>query len=271
MERTPTNASVREPAVAGRFYPRDPALLRATIARLFERNVADFRALPMAKALIVPHAGYQYSGSVAAAAYAGIAARRREICKVVVIAPSHHEYYHGIAVPQADVFSTPLGDIRIDAEGKANLLARGDVRVSDAPHALEHCIEVQLPFLQTVLADFALLPLLAGVASPEYVASVLALVWGGRETLVLASSDLSHYHAYESAQRLDAQTAAAIRARQTDLTDAQACGAVAINGLMLRARELDLVVDEIARSNSGDTAGDRSRVVGYGAFAVHEA
>jgi MEMO1 family protein len=224
---------------------------------------------PPTKALIVPHAGYVYSGTVAAAAYASLRARRSEISKVVVIGPSHRAYFHGIALPEADAFATPLGEIRIDRAGKAKLAARGDVLVSDAPHAQEHCIEVQLPFLQTVLDEFTLIPLLAGIASPPYVASVLADVWGGPETLVLASSDLSHYHSYDSARQLDAETAAAIVARQPGLSGDQACGAVAINGLLTRARDLDLAVDEIARLNSGDTSGDRSRVVGYGAFAVH--
>jgi hypothetical protein len=149
------------------------------------------------------------------------------------------------------------------------LLRRGDVVADDGPHALEHCIEVQLPFLQVLLDEFTLLPLLVGAAPSAYVASVLADVWGGPETLVLASSDLSHYHAYDAARRLDAETAAAIMRRQVDLSPEQACGAAAINGLLERARALGLAVDELARLNSGDTSGDPRRVVGYGAFAVH--
>lgn len=271
MGRISANSSVREPAVAGAFYPGSAADLRAAVAALLEHASAEMGSAPPAKALIVPHAGYVYSGPVAAAAYARLASRRSEISKVVVIGPSHRAYFHGIALPAADAFATPLGEIRIDAAARAKLAARGDVLVSDRPHQLEHCIEVQLPFLQVVLDEFTLIPLLAGMASPEYVASVLTDVWGGPETLVLASSDLSHYHPYGSAQQLDARTAAAIIARETHLSGEQACGAVAINGLMARARQLGLAVDEIARLNSGDTSGDRSRVVGYGAFAVHDA
>ncbi|HXQ31097.1 MAG TPA: AmmeMemoRadiSam system protein B [Steroidobacteraceae bacterium] len=271
MGRHPPNARVREPAVAGAFYPAAASDLRAALAALLGHASADAHPAPPAKALIVPHAGYVYSGSVAAAAYVRLVTRRSEISKVVIIGPSHRAYFQGIALPEADAFATPLGEIRIDVAGKARLAARGDVLVSDAPHELEHCIEVQLPFLQTVLDEFTLIPLLAGVASPQYVASVLTDVWGGPETLVLASSDLSHYHPYGSAQQLDAQTAAAIVARHSRLSGEQACGAVAINGLMARARELGLAVDEIAHLNSGDTSGDRARVVGYGAFALHDA
>jgi len=265
------NARVREPAVAGLFYPAEASELRAAVGELLAGPVAADPRAATAKALIVPHAGYAYSGPVAAAAYAQIAVRRRRISQVVVIGPSHRAHFRGIALPESDAFSTPLGEIRIDAAGKAKLRARGDVIISDAPHDLEHCIEVQLPFLQTVLDDFTLLPLVAGQASAAYVASVLEDVWGGPETLILASSDLSHYHSYAVAQRLDGQTAAAILARRTDLTGEAACGAVAINGLLARARDLGLVVEEIARLNSGDTAGDRTRVVGYGAFAIHDA
>ncbi|HXQ63737.1 MAG TPA: AmmeMemoRadiSam system protein B [Steroidobacteraceae bacterium] len=262
---------MREPAVAGTFYPGTASTLRAALATLLQHASAAQRPAPPAKALIVPHAGYVYSGTVAAAAYAPLVTRRSEISKVVVIGPSHRAYFHGIAIPEAEAFATPLGQIRIDVAGKAKLAGRGDVLVADGPHELEHCIEVQLPFLQAVLEEFTLIPLLAGIASAQYVASVLTDVWGGPETLVLASSDLSHYHPYDAARQLDAQTAAAIVARQTRLSGEQACGAVAINGLLARARELGLAVDEIARLNSGDTAGDRTRVVGYGAFAVHGA
>ena len=271
MDRGSQNSRVRRPAVADLFYPGDASTLRATVRQLLGASATDYQLPASTKALIVPHAGYAYSGPVAAAAYAQLAARRRQIARVVIIGPSHQAYFHGIALPEADVFSTPLGDIPIDAASKAKLVARGDVHVDDSPHAQEHCIEVQLPFLQTVLDDFTLVPLLVGVATPDHVASVLAEVWGGAETLVLASSDLSHYHGYASAQQRDSRTAAAILARHSDLSGDEACGAAAINGLLLRARTLDLAVDEVLRLNSGDTSGDRTRVVGYGAYALHEA
>ena len=266
-----TNARVRPPAVAGLFYPGEPAALRAMIGRLLARNRGAAAPAYAAKALIVPHAGLVYSGSVAASAYAQIAARRAQISRVVIIGPSHREYLRGIAVPTVDAFATPLGDIPLDLQGRDCLLRRGDGVAADSPHAQEHCIEVQLPFLQTVLDAFTLLPLLVGSASPAHVASVLDEVWGGAETLVLASSDLSHYHPYDVARQLDGQTAAAILDRQTNLTGEQACGAAPINGLLTRARQLGLVVEELDRLNSGDTSGDRSRVVGYGAYALHDA
>lgn len=221
--------------------------------------------------MIVPHAGYIYSGPVAAAAYSLIARRRREIRRVVLIGPSHRVYLQGIAAPQMDAFATPLGKIEIDREHKKILLAGGDVVSANAPHAQEHCLEVQLPFLQVILDDFTLLPLVVGSAAPHHVAAVLASVWGGEETLVLISSDLSHYHPYEVARRIDRDTSDSILRRATDLSGEQACGAACINGLLQLARERQLNVTEIARQNSGDTAGDRDRVVGYGAFAIHEA
>jgi len=264
------NTRVRQAAVAGLFYPGEPSTLRSTARELIEGAAAEAQRSTPPKALIVPHAGFPYSGPVAAAAYRTIAARRAEISRVVLIGPSHRVYFHGIAVSQAGAFSTPLGDIRVDAELRTKVLAGGEVVASDVPHAAEHCLEVQLPFLQMLLGEFTILPLVAGRASAAAVARVLADAWGGPETLVLVSSDLSHYHSYASARSLDAETAAAIVARDPSLEPEQACGAVAINGLLALARERELAVVEVARLNSGDTAGDRARVVGYGAFAVHE-
>lgn len=270
MRRGIDNASVRPAAVAGLFYPDDASELRDVVARhLVETDVGDLPASP--QAMIVPHAGYIYSGSVAAAAYSLIALRRHEIRRVVLIGPSHRVYLRGIALPEADAFATPLGNIAIDREHRAMLLADGDVVSADAPHAQEHCLEVQLPFLQMILDDFTLLPLVVGAAAPRHVARVLASVWGSEDTLVLISSDLSHYHPYEMAQRIDRVTSDAILRRATDLSGEQACGAACINGLLQLAQERQLNVTEVLRLNSGDTAGDRDRVVGYGAFAVHEA
>lgn len=260
--------SVRQPAVAGLFYPGDAAELREITLRYLRQAPAI--DLPAVKAAIVPHAGYIYSGPVAAAAYALVAMQCRSIRRVVLIGPSHRVYLQGIAVPSADTFVTPLGEIPIDGELRALLLRRGGVIESDTPHAMEHCLEVQLPFLQTILEEFTLLPLVAGSASPQRVASVLDDAWGSGETLVLASSDLSHYHTYEAAQRIDTGTSEAILRYDTGLSGDQACGAVAINGLLHLARQRGLQVTQIARCNSGDTAGDRTRVVGYGAFAIHD-
>jgi hypothetical protein len=175
----------------------------------------------------------------------------------------------GAAVPEADVFRTPLGDIAIDHEAKQCVRLRCDVGESDVPHAMEHSLEVQLPFLQETLGDFTLLPIVVGSASAPYVSSILDQVWGGEETLVLASSDLSHYHPYARAQAIDAETNRNILNREPILSGDQACGAVAINGLLQAVVQRGLRVTELARLNSGDTAGDRLRVVGYGAYALH--
>lgn len=263
------NTSVRPPAVAGYFYPKDPAQLKSVVEELIA--AAAVPEIPTAAhAYIVPHAGYPYSGPIAAVVYAAIAAQRSVIRRVVVVGPSHRAYVRGVALPRSNAFATPLGVIPIDRAACRMLSERGDVIVDDAPHASEHSLEVQLPFLQTVLDEFELVPLLGGDASADHVGSLLEQFWGDETTLVLASSDLSHYHAYDVAQRLDATTSAAILRRAEDLQGDQACGAVAINGLMNVARTFGCKVSELVRLNSGDTAGDRARVVGYGAFAVHD-
>jgi AmmeMemoRadiSam system protein B len=269
MRAVHQHARIRPAAVAGSFYPREAGKLRSAVGGYL--RAAPAHALPaVPKAWIVPHAGYVYSGPVAAVAYALLQAQGRGVRRVVLIGPSHRVPLDGIAVPEADAFETPLGTVSIDDEMKAALARRGDVVESDRPHALEHSLEVQLPFLQAILADFTLLPLVTGSASPQYVASVLEEVWGGPETVVIVSSDLSHYHRYEIAQMIDGETSDAIRRCATDLSSEQACGAVGINGFLHVACARGLMVTEIARCNSGDTAGDRTRVVGYGAFAIHE-
>jgi AmmeMemoRadiSam system protein B len=261
--------SRRPPAVAGLFYPNDAGELREVVSGyLRQHSVAPTTATP--KALIVPHAGYIYSGGIAAAAYATVASLRQVVRRIVLIGPSHRVYLRGMAAPAASAFVTPLGEVAIDADLKASLLQRGDVIEADAPHAQEHCLEVQLPFLQMLFDEFTLLPLVIGSAAPEHVGAMLAHAWGDASTLVLVSSDLSHYHTYEQARHIDAVTAASILRREPTLAGEQACGAVGINGLLHLAGERKLPVSEIARCNSGDTAGDRSRVVGYGAFAIHD-
>jgi AmmeMemoRadiSam system protein B len=259
----------RPPAVAGLFYPDDERELRDVVSGYLRQHSSD-AAARAPKALIVPHAGYIYSGSIAAAAYATVASLRQTIRRVVLIGPSHRVYLRGMALPAASAFATPLGDVAIDRTLKASLLQSGAAIESDIPHAQEHSLEVQLPFLQLLFDEFTLLPLVLGSVAPEHVAAALASVWGDTTTLVLVSSDLSHYHAYTQAQQIDAATSAAILRRDTTLAGEQACGAVGINGLLYLASQRQLPISELARCNSGDTAGDRSRVVGYGAFAVHE-
>jgi AmmeMemoRadiSam system protein B len=263
--------STRPAAVAGLFYPGDSEELRDSVTHYLHLHASpddSLRTPP--KALIVPHAGYIYSGTVAGAAYAAIAARRRSIRRVVLLGPSHRVYLHGVAVPRADAFHTPLGEVPVDREHRSMLIASGEVMSADAPHAHEHSLEVQLPFLQVLLEDFEILPLVAGAAEPDHVAAVLARVWGRDDTLILISSDLSHYHDYATAQLIDSETSAAILEGTSTLTGEQACGAVCINGLLHLAKEKQFSLSQIVRLNSGDTAGDRRRVVGYGAFAVHE-
>lgn len=263
-------ASVRQPAVAGLFYPLDSGELRDTVSKLLEDTAA--KQLPATpQAFIVPHAGYIYSGGTAASAYALIAAQRGKVNKVVLVGPSHRVYLNGVALPEAGAFATPLGIVPIDAELHNELKNYPGVIESDQPHRFEHSLEVQLPFLQMVLGEFSLVPLVAGIAPAALIASVLARAWQDPQTLVIASSDLSHYHSYAEAQRIDEATSSAILRRESTLTGDQACGAVALNGLLEAARERDLAVDELARCNSGDTAGDRNRVVGYGAYALYEA
>lgn len=261
--------STRPAAVAGFFYPADTGELRDAVTRYLREAPVDSLRAP-AKALIVPHAGYMYSGAVAAAAYASIAARRGTIRRVVLLGPSHRVYLHGIAAPRADAFATPLGEVRIDREARAALIASGEVMSADAPHAQEHSLEVQLPFLQVLLDDFDLLPLVAGNATPDHVAAVLERCWGGEDTLVLISSDLSHYHDYATAQHIDGETSTLILRKSPTLVGDQACGSMCINGLLRLSGQRQYGVSQIMRQNSGDTAGDRQRVVGYGAFAVHE-
>ena len=268
MLRERGNTSVRPPAVAGLFYPNDADELRDAVSAYLAQQSDTPGAPP--KALIVPHAGYIYSGGIAAAAYATVARLRHTVRRIVLIGPSHRVYLRGMAAPAASCFATPLGEIQVDRALKSALLQRNDVVEADAPHAQEHCLEVQLPFLQMLFDEFTLLPLVLGSIAREHVAAALAEVWGDAATLVLVSSDLSHYHPYEQARQIDAVTSASILRREATLVGEQACGSVGINGLLHLAGQRGLVVSQIARCNSGDTAGDRSRVVGYGAFAVHE-
>lgn len=262
------NAMVsRSPAVADLFYPGDPAELAGTVRAYLDRAEAPTVA-PRPKALIVPHAGYAYSGPVAATAYRTLEPFRHAVERVILMGPAHRVYLEGLAVPETDAFAVPTGNVPVDVEAVARLLELPGVLASDQAHAAEHCLEVHLPFLQAVLDRFSIVPVVVGACSSELVADVLDLLWGGDETLIVVSSDLSHYHPYEVAQALDAATAGEILARACNLTGEQACGAFAINGLMLAATGHDLQVRELDLRNSGDTAGDRDRVVGYGAFAL---
>jgi len=259
--------NVRPPAVAGAFYPAQPEALRRMLGECFDAvETAPLRP----KALIVPHAGYIYSGPIAASAYALLKPLRAVIRRVVLLGPVHRVWVAGLAVPSVAAFDTPLGRVPLDQAGIAAIADLPQVSVSDAAHAEEHSLEVHLPFLQSVLADFSLIPLAVGGASPEEVAEVLDRLWGGDETLIVVSSDLSHFLPYAEARQVDTATAHAILKLNSHLVGEQACGAYPINGLLLAAQRRGLAPHLLDLRNSGDTAGDRGRVVGYGAFALTE-
>jgi AmmeMemoRadiSam system protein B len=259
---------IRPAAVAGLFYPAEPAALAADVREHLSRADRQSRggtAVP--KAVIVPHAGYVYSGPIAARAYAQLAVGREAIRRVVLLGPTHRVAVRGLAVPSVAAFATPLGTVEIDRAAVAVALALPQVRESDAAHAFEHSLEVQLPFLQAVLGRFEVVPFAVGDATGDEVAELIELLWGGPETLIVVSSDLSHYHRYAEARAIDQRTGEAILALSATLDHEQACGATPINGLLLAARRHRLRPELLDLRNSGDTAGDRSRVVGYAAFA----
>jgi AmmeMemoRadiSam system protein B len=260
--------STRRAAVAGLFYPADRERLTAAVERLL--HGAGTRAQRAPKALIAPHAGYVYSGPIAASAYALLASARSTIRRVVLLGPTHRVAVRGLAVPTVRRFATPLGPVELDAAALAALRTHPAVVVSDEAHALEHSLEVHLPFLQTVLDEFRLVPLAVGDAAPESVAEVLDTMWGGPETLIVVSSDLSHYLEYAEAAEIDRATCDAILDLSTHIDHDQACGATPVCGLAVAARRRKLRPELVDLRNSGDTAGDKSRVVGYGAFAYYE-
>ena len=252
--------------MAGLFYPAASDELRTAIEGYL---AAAHSTGSSPKALIAPHAGYVYSGPVAAAAYASLAEARGEVRRIVLLGPAHRMALAGMAISSATAFSTPLGQVPVDAE--AFEIAKGvpNVRVFDPPFEDEHSLEVQLPFLQVVLEDFRVLPVLVGQTPPESVAALIDALWGGDETRIIVSSDLSHYHDYEQAQQLDQHTAELVETLQLeDLTSEHACGCHPLRGLLEAARARGLLVHAVDLRNSGDTAGPRSRVVGYGSFLV---
>lgn len=257
--------ATRPAAVAGMFYPAEPQALRETVRALLAGAPAAGAAAP--KALIVPHAGYIYSGAVAARAYAQAAVVAGRVRRVVLLGPAHRVPVRGLALPDAARFSTPLGDVDIDAAAVAALRGLPQVVQSARAHEHEHALEVQLPFLQSILGAFTLVPLVVGDATAAEVAEVLDVLWGGDETLIVVSSDLSHYLPYADAQRVDHATVDAMLRLDHSLDPAQACGAVPVNGLLLTARRRGLTPALLDLRNSGDTAGDRGRVVGYAALA----
>jgi len=256
----------RKPAVAGSFYPDQPRQLHEAVARFL--NDAETNA-KVPKAMIVPHAGYIYSGPIAATAYARLKPAADTITRVVLIGPSHRVAFRGLAVSRADTYSTPLGDVSLDRTAIEALVMLPFVEYLEQAHTFEHSLEVHLPFLQEVLRDFTLVPIVAGEASADQVCQVLEQLWGGDETLLVISSDLSHYHDYATARRLDQSTSDLIEMLQyKSITSEAACGKVPVSGLLKLLEQKSLHIKTIDLRNSGDTAGDKQRVVGYGAYVV---
>jgi AmmeMemoRadiSam system protein B/AmmeMemoRadiSam system protein A len=261
--------SIRPAAVAGIFYPETATDLSAQMSTMLHAAGGGEREPP--KAIIGPHAGYIYSGPVAASVYARLAPAAKTIRRVILLGPAHRVAVRGLALPGAGSFETPLGAVPVDSAAVASIRDLPQVVTSPEAHAEEHSLEVHLPFLQSVLGEFSLVPLVVGGASPEQVAEVLERLWGDEHTLLVVSSDLSHYLPYEQARAVDRDTARTILDRQPSLTPHQACGAIPVNGLLLAATRKGLAPELIDLRNSGDTAGDRRRVVGYASFGFYPA
>jgi hypothetical protein len=263
--------NVRHAAVAGRFYPGNAADLADTVDRLLADALPVSDDDPSPRAIIAPHAGYMYSGAIAASAYNRLRPLAGTIRRVALIGPCHRLAMRGIALPSAGAFATPLGSVAVDRTAFDALLHLPQVSVNDAAHADEHSIEVHVPFLQRLLGKFTLVPMVVGRCSSEEVVQVIECLYADAETLVVVSSDLSHYLDDVSARRIDAETCRAIEALEPDAIGVdQACGRIPVMALLTFARRHRLTATTLDLRNSGDTAGDRRRVVGYGAWMFTE-
>lgn len=265
---TELSRHIKQPAVAGYFYPSEHAELQHMLDDMLKNAT---RQSPPPKAIMAPHAGYVYSGPIAANAYATLFPVKDKIKKVILLGPAHRVYVKGMALSSASHFATPLGEIQIDTGLKNQVLKLPEVEIMDEAYTQEHSLEVHLPFLQTVLKQFTFLPVVVGDASPEAVASVIKSVWGGEDTLIVVSTDLSHYHDYQTAKRIDTHTADLIKQLLYEkVGPKQACGCRPIGGLLKVAKDEGHEVTILDVRNSGDTAGSHDRVVGYGAFLLYE-
>jgi AmmeMemoRadiSam system protein B len=272
-----TEKNIRPPAVASMFYPGGTAELRNAVQNYLS-NAGTEEDVPKLKkgetaelrTLIVPHAGYIYSGKIAASAYRLLEQNQNQFKRVLLLGPAHRVWLEGAAFPEADAFQTPLGEITLDKELIEKMLAEFSwISVSDEAHAEEHCLEVQLPFLQETLGEFKLLPLVVGDAKTELLAALIQQFSEDTETLIVISTDLSHFHDYQTAREIDARTANAIELlEQNRISTEDACGAYPLRGALLAASQNQWNVHRLGLCNSGDTAGDRGRVVGYGAWAM---
>ncbi|MBC8376653.1 MAG: AmmeMemoRadiSam system protein B [FCB group bacterium] len=261
---------IRPPAVSGMFYPGDPHTLEDQIANFIQEKPNETTVVP--KVIIVPHAGTVYSGSIAAAAYRTLLQYRHVIRKVILLGPAHRVFLHGLALPTVDQFQTPLGEINLDTQTIQNLVDEyPQISISDQAHAEEHSLEVQLPFLQKVLASFRLIPFVVGEATQKEVADVIETLWGGDECLIVISTDLSHFHSYDEAIKLDTITARRIESFQGELLgDHSACGRIPLRGLLQVAKHKGMSIKRLDLRNSGDTSGRNDQVVGYGAWGLFE-
>ena len=276
--------NVRPTAVAGTFYPADPVQLRDMVRRFLKTAASTGSGqtasassgqatspIPTPKAIIAPHAGYIYSGSIAASAYVHVASLAGQIKRVVILGPAHTMAVQGLATTSASAFQTPLGEVAIDQVAIQHVLSFTQVQILDAAHVREHGLEVHLPFLQETLGEFRLVPFVVGYASPEEVAEVIEALWGGDETLIVISSDLSHFLNYAEAQAIDEATCRAIEQVQPEaIGENGACGRRPIQGLLRLAKQRKMSVVTLDLRNSGDTAGSKNRVVGYGAWVISE-
>jgi AmmeMemoRadiSam system protein B len=255
----------KQPNVAGRFYPGQQSVLKQTVAELL--GDAPTVDIEQPKAIIVPHAGYVYSGSVAATAYKPFLKFKHNIRNIILVGPAHFVTFFGIATTFADSFITPLGAVEVNHELVKSALECDPVLELDQAFQQEHCLEVQLPFISELFPNAKITPLLVGNAKYSDVATLLKKLWGDKDTLIIISSDLSHYHDYKTANKLDQATSDAIESIQPDKMEPHsACGKIPIQGLLQCAKEFGLKVNKLDLRNSGDTAGDKSRVVGYGAY-----
>jgi AmmeMemoRadiSam system protein B len=262
--------TVRAPAVAGTFYPASAAELGSAVDRFLAAVPATAANARCPKALIVPHAGYVYSGAIAASAFSRVAPFGDRITRVVLIGPAHRVFVEGLVSPGANRLRTPLGELEVDTDALALLEHQLGIAANPGAHAREHSLEVELPFLQRVTPRAKIVPLAGTRAAPALVGKALDAMWGGPETLIVISSDLSHYHPYTKARALDESTAARIVALDATIAGEQACGSIGINGLLDVARRRGLTVELVDLRSSGDTAGSKDEVVGYGAFAIYE-
>lgn len=270
MWRHKETGDVRFPAVAGAFYPGDSTTLHNQIQGFLKEALTCEGMIP--KAIIAPHAGYVYSGPVAASAYKTLLPYADQIKKVVLLGPSHRVYLYGLAVSTARAYATPLGEVLLNSEITKDLTSEYDfVRYMDEAHAMEHSLEVQIPFLQETLENFTLIPLVVGEASSDQITEVIQKLWGGSETLIVISTDLSHFLDYSSAQKMDAKTANAIENfDDRALHDDSACGRYPVKGLLKAAHQKKMKIKRVDLRNSGDTAGGQDRVVGYGSWILYE-